>query len=65
MYFGLNADTDSLVYLMLANDFLHRKYPQIITIAEVCFFQECAKTKIKEVSGMPGLCRPVEEGGQG
>ncbi|CAJ0920004.1 unnamed protein product, partial [Mesorhabditis belari] len=52
MYFGLNADTDSLVYLMLANDFLHRKYPQIITIAE-------------EVSGMPGLCRPVEEGGQG
>ncbi|RCN27981.1 isoamylase protein, partial [Ancylostoma caninum] len=52
MYFGLNADTDSLVYLMLANDFLHKKYPQIITIAE-------------EVSGMPALCRPVDEGGQG
>ncbi|CAI4226550.1 unnamed protein product [Auanema sp. JU1783] len=52
MYFGLNADTDSLIYLMLANDFLHRKYPNIITIAE-------------EVSGMPALCRPVEEGGQG
>ncbi|KAM3719886.1 1,4-alpha-glucan-branching enzyme [Dirofilaria immitis] len=52
MYFGLNADTDSLVYLMLANSFLHRKFPNIITIAE-------------EVSGMPALCRPVEEGGQG
>ncbi|KAL6736172.1 hypothetical protein Aduo_006554 [Ancylostoma duodenale] len=52
MYFGLNADTDSLVYLMLANDFLHKKYPQIVTIAE-------------EVSGMPALCRPVDEGGQG
>uniref|UniRef100_A0A0N5AC50 Alpha-amylase_C domain-containing protein n=1 Tax=Syphacia muris TaxID=451379 RepID=A0A0N5AC50_9BILA len=52
MYFGLNVDTDSLVYLMLANSFLHRKYPNIVTIAE-------------EVSGMPALCRPVEEGGQG
>ncbi|VDN55530.1 unnamed protein product [Dracunculus medinensis] len=52
MYFGLNVDTDSLVYLMLANSFLHRKYPDIVTIAE-------------EVSGMPALCRPVEEGGQG
>ncbi|VDN34463.1 unnamed protein product, partial [Gongylonema pulchrum] len=52
MYFGLNADTDSIVYLMLANSFLHRKFPNIVTIAE-------------EVSGMPALCRPVEEGGQG
>uniref|UniRef100_A0A914ZVN0 1,4-alpha-glucan branching enzyme n=1 Tax=Parascaris univalens TaxID=6257 RepID=A0A914ZVN0_PARUN len=52
MYFGLNVDTDSLVYLMLANSFLHRKFPNIITVAE-------------EVSGMPALCRPVEEGGQG
>ncbi|EFO21494.2 hypothetical protein LOAG_06995 [Loa loa] len=52
MYFGLNVDTDSLVYLMLANSFLHRRFPHIVTIAE-------------EVSGMPALCRPVEEGGQG
>jgi len=51
-YFGLNTDTDSLVYLMLANYMLHKIYPFIITIAE-------------EVSGMPALCRPVEEGGQG
>ncbi|CAD6194277.1 unnamed protein product [Caenorhabditis auriculariae] len=52
MYFGLNADTDALVYLMIANDFLHKKFQQIVTIAE-------------EVSGMPALCRPIEEGGQG
>jgi len=51
-YFGLNADTDSLVYLMLANHMLHKFYPNTVTIAE-------------EVSGMPGLCRPVDEGGQG
>jgi len=51
-YFGLNTDTESLVYLMLANHMLHKFYPFIITIAE-------------EVSGMPALCRPVEEGGQG
>jgi 1,4-alpha-glucan branching enzyme len=51
-YFGLNTDTESVVYLMLANHMLHRLYPSIITIAE-------------EVSGMPALCRPVEEGGTG
>ncbi|XP_048242029.1 1,4-alpha-glucan-branching enzyme-like [Haliotis rufescens] len=51
-YFGMNTDTESLVYLMLANYMLHSLYPFIITIAE-------------EVSGMPTLCRPVEEGGGG
>uniref|UniRef100_A0A914HCV5 1,4-alpha-glucan branching enzyme n=1 Tax=Globodera rostochiensis TaxID=31243 RepID=A0A914HCV5_GLORO len=51
-YFGLNVDTESLVYLMLANHVLHTYYPDVITIAE-------------EVSGMPALCRPVAEGGQG
>ncbi|CAH1786510.1 unnamed protein product [Owenia fusiformis] len=51
-YFGLNTDTESLVYLMQANYILHSLYPFIITIAE-------------EVSGMPGLCRPVTEGGGG
>ncbi|XP_055343029.1 1,4-alpha-glucan-branching enzyme-like [Paramacrobiotus metropolitanus] len=51
-YFGLNADTDSIVYLMLANHMLHSLYPHMITIAE-------------DVSGMPALCRPVTEGGQG
>ncbi|BHF72321.1 1,4-alpha-glucan branching enzyme [Sparganum proliferum] len=51
-YFGLAVDTESLTYLMLANDFLHKKYPFVVTIAE-------------EVSGMPSLCRPVNEGGGG
>lgn len=34
-YFGLNTDTEALVYLMLANHLLHELYPEIITIAEV------------------------------
>ena len=33
-YFGLNVDTDAITYLTLANDFLHKFYPNIITIAE-------------------------------
>ncbi|XP_041365409.1 1,4-alpha-glucan-branching enzyme-like [Gigantopelta aegis] len=51
-YFGMNTDTESLVYLMLANYMLHTLYPFMITIAE-------------DVSGMPALCRPVREGGGG
>uniref|UniRef100_A0A1I7YBD7 1,4-alpha-glucan branching enzyme n=1 Tax=Steinernema glaseri TaxID=37863 RepID=A0A1I7YBD7_9BILA len=51
-YFGLSVDDESLLYLSLANHMLHKFYPEILTIAE-------------EVSGMPALCRPVEEGGQG
>ncbi|XP_069693954.1 1,4-alpha-glucan-branching enzyme isoform X2 [Periplaneta americana] len=51
-YFGLNVDTEALVYLMLANYMLHELYPNVITIAE-------------DVSGMPGSCRPVAEGGTG
>lgn len=37
-YFGLNTDTESLVYIMLANHFLHKFYPFMITIAEVFNF---------------------------
>merc|ERR1719369_2677675 len=51
-YFGLNTDTEALVYLMLANHLVHRLIPNAITIAE-------------DVSGMPALCRPVPEGGTG
>lgn len=51
-YFGLNGDTESIVYMMLANYTLHKFYPEVVTIAE-------------EVSGMPGICRPIDEGGQG
>ncbi|XP_077578308.1 1,4-alpha-glucan-branching enzyme isoform X2 [Stigmatopora nigra] len=51
-YFGLQVDEDSLVYLMLANHVLHTLYPDCVTVAE-------------DVSGMPALCRAVEEGGLG
>ncbi|XP_002732853.1 1,4-alpha-glucan-branching enzyme-like [Saccoglossus kowalevskii] len=51
-YFDLSTDTESLTYLMLGNYMLHKFYPYCVTISE-------------DVSGMPGLCRPVEEGGGG
>ncbi|PAA81261.1 hypothetical protein BOX15_Mlig003792g2, partial [Macrostomum lignano] len=51
-YFGMSVDTESLTYLALANWLLHKAHPFVITVAE-------------EVSGLPGLCRPVEHGGYG
>ena len=51
-YFNTSVDVEAVCYLMLANKMLHSLYPFIITIAE-------------DVSGMPTLCRPVDEGGIG
>lgn len=51
-YFGLNVDTEALIYLAVANYFLHKLDPNVITIAE-------------DVSGMPTLCRPTAECGIG
>ena len=51
-YFGLNTDTEALVYLMLANHLLNTLSSEMITVAE-------------DVSGMPALCRPISEGGAG
>ena len=51
-YFSNNFDEDGGVYLMLANKLLHQINPEVITIAE-------------DVSGMPGLCLKVEQGGFG
>lgn len=51
-YLGENVNVDAVVYLMLANELVHKVLPQAITIAE-------------DVSGMPALCRPVSEGGVG
>ncbi|GAA5923729.1 1,4-alpha-glucan branching enzyme [Sporobolomyces koalae] len=51
-YFGDNVDEEAVVYLMLANTMIHELYPNSITIAE-------------DVSGMPALCRTVQEGGVG
>ena len=51
-YFGGNVDDDALVYLQLANELAHQVNPGVVTIAE-------------DVSGMPGIARPVAEGGLG
>ena len=34
-YFGMGTDTDSFIYMMLANHLLHSKYEDVVTIAEV------------------------------
>ncbi|CAE7772101.1 SBE2.2 [Symbiodinium microadriaticum] len=51
-YFGGDADFEGQVYLMLANDLIHSLVPSAISVAE-------------EVSGMPTLCLPIEDGGFG
>ncbi|CCG84122.1 protein of unknown function [Taphrina deformans PYCC 5710] len=51
-YFGDGVDFEAVAYLMMANVMLHKLYPQVITIAE-------------DVSGMPGTCVPVADGGLG
>ncbi|MDQ2687664.1 MAG: alpha-amylase family glycosyl hydrolase, partial [Armatimonadota bacterium] len=51
-YFGGNVDDDAVTYLQLANDLAHVIKPDAVTIAE-------------DVSGMPGIARPVAEGGLG
>ncbi|EPS72458.1 hypothetical protein M569_02296, partial [Genlisea aurea] len=51
-YFGEMTNVDAVVYLMLANDLIHGILPEATVIAE-------------DVSGMPGLGRPVSEGGTG
>jgi len=51
-YFGVQVDLEGIVYLMLANSLIHEICPHAITVAE-------------DVSGMPTLCRTVEEGGIG
>jgi len=51
-YYDGNQDEDAITYLTLANKLLHEVNPAIITIAE-------------DMSGMPGLALPPEEGGIG
>ncbi|CAN7940896.1 unnamed protein product [Ixodes hexagonus] len=78
-YFGLNVDTESLVYLMLANHMVHKLHPNALTIAEASTPLTSRRDTLEQgfsifyggsciyfdVSGMPALCRPVEEGGTG
>ena len=51
-YFGESVDEEAVAYLMVANEMLHKLYPETITIAE-------------DVSGMPALCLPLSLGGVG
>lgn len=51
-YFNGLQDADAMAYLTLANKLIHQILPEAITIAE-------------EVSGMPGLASPIEDGGFG
>ena len=51
-FFDAGVDTDALCYLTLANRLVHEFHPGAVTIAE-------------DVSGMPGMCIPSEEGGIG
>lgn len=51
-YYNGSQDTDAITYLTLANKLIHMVNPHAITIAE-------------EMSGMPGLALPVNDGGIG
>ncbi len=51
-YFLDQVDWDALTYLQLANALIHELNPEAISIAE-------------DMSGMPGLCRPILDGGLG
>ncbi|MBO6164025.1 MAG: alpha amylase C-terminal domain-containing protein [Lachnospiraceae bacterium] len=51
-YFSLNTDTEAITYLQLANQLIREVNPLAITIAE-------------DMSGMPGMCLPIEDGGIG
>ena len=51
-YFTMNTDTEAVTYLQLANRLVHEFNPHALTIAE-------------DMSGMPGACEPVADGGLG
>ena len=51
-YFSMNTHTEAVTYLQLANELIRQVKPNAITIAE-------------DMSGMPGMCLPIEDGGIG
>lgn len=51
-YFNDSVDEDAIAYLTLANKLIHAARPDAVTIAE-------------DVSGMPGLAAPIDDGGCG
>ena len=52
MYFSVNTDVESVTYLQLANELVREVNPHGLTIAE-------------DMSGMPGMCEPIPDGGIG
>ena len=52
MYFSMNTDVEAVTYLQLANELIHKVNPKAITIAE-------------DMSGMPGMCLKISDGGIG
>lgn len=51
-YFTDGVEFDAITYLQLANTLIHQIRKEAVSIAE-------------DVSGMPGLCNPIEDGGIG
>ena len=51
-YFSLNTDTEAVTYLQLAAELIKKYNPNAIAIAE-------------DMSAMPGMCLPIEDGGIG
>lgn len=51
-YFSMNTDVEAVTYLQLANELIKEINPQALSIAE-------------DMSGMPGTCLPVKDGGLG
>ncbi len=52
MYFSTNTDTEAVTYLQLACELVHSYNKDALTIAE-------------DMSGMPGMCLPIPDGGIG
>ena len=52
MYFTMNTDVEAITYLQLANVLIRQVNPRAMTVAE-------------DMSGMPGMCEPVADGGIG
>ena len=51
-YFSSNTDVEAITYLQLANELIHEINPKAITVVE-------------DMSGMPGMCLPIKDGGIG
>ncbi len=51
-YFSMNTHIEALTYLQLANELIRQVNPKAITISE-------------DMSGMPGMCLPIADGGIG